>query len=67
MSEDDDEDVPRHSEIKVGAGVAIVLKVDQPTGRTVEGRVDEVLTAGDHHRGVKVRLTDGRVGRVKRL
>ncbi|ORY45023.1 hypothetical protein BCR35DRAFT_34870 [Leucosporidium creatinivorum] len=47
-----------------GTRVKIILKADQPTGRTVEGAVGEVLTRGDHPRGVKVRLQDGRVGRV---
>lgn len=52
---------PRHTQ------VAIVLKPDQGSGREVEGTVLEILTRGDHPRGVKVRLTDGRVGRVQRL
>jgi len=43
----------------------MVLKVDQPTGREVQGFVAEVLTSGDHPRGIKVRLRDGRVGRVQ--
>ena len=42
----------------------IVMKLDQSTGKRVEGVVGEVLTRGDHPRGVKVRLVDGRVGRV---
>ena len=29
--------------------------------------VQDVLTRGDHPRGIKVRLRDGRVGRVQRL
>ena len=44
-----------------------MLKIDQPTGRQVQGIVSELLTRGDHPRGVKVRLRDGRVGRVQRL
>ncbi|KAK1621973.1 hypothetical protein BDP81DRAFT_466453 [Colletotrichum phormii] len=48
-----------------GAGVNIVLKADQPTGRTVSGTVQDVLTRGNHPRGIKVRLADGRVGRVQ--
>lgn len=47
--------------------MSLVLKVDQPTGRQVQGFVAELLTRGDHPRGVKVRLRDGRVGRVQRL
>jgi len=43
------------------------LKQDQGTDRTVQGLVGEKLTRGDHPRGVKVRLRDGRVGRVVRI
>ncbi len=57
--------VPRTTEVIPGAHVSIVLKVDQPTGRQVQGTVRDVLTRGDHHRGIKVRLTDGRIGRVQ--
>ncbi|KAJ5102780.1 hypothetical protein N7532_003309 [Penicillium argentinense] len=59
--------VPPSRSINPGTAVKIVLKADQPTGRTVSGTVGEVLTRGDHPRGVKVRLTDGRVGRVQSL
>ncbi|QDS73090.1 hypothetical protein FKW77_000265 [Venturia effusa] len=50
-----------------GVGVSIVLKIDQPTGRQVQGIVGDVLTSGDHPRGIKVRLQDGRIGRVQQL
>ncbi|GAA5931781.1 uncharacterized protein JCM15063_001566 [Sporobolomyces koalae] len=50
-----------------GTTVSITLKQDQGTDRTVEGIVAERLTKGDHPRGVKVRLRDGRVGRVVRI
>ncbi|KAF2149763.1 hypothetical protein K461DRAFT_217521, partial [Myriangium duriaei CBS 260.36] len=59
--------VPRWNQITSGTSVSIVLKADQPTGRQVQGVVQDLLTRGDHPRGVKVRLTDGRVGRVQRL
>ncbi|KZP08872.1 hypothetical protein FIBSPDRAFT_874125 [Athelia psychrophila] len=59
--------VPTRKSIKPGVGVAIILKRDQPTGRQVDGKVGDVLTSGDHPRGVKVRLVDGRVGRVQKL
>ncbi|KAF3101162.1 hypothetical protein TWF102_004971 [Orbilia oligospora] len=59
--------VPRHSAIHTNTHVSIVLKEDQPTGRQVTGLVADVLTRGDHHRGIKVRLKDGRVGRVQRV
>lgn len=57
--------VPARRAIRIGSTVSIVLKQDQPTGRQVQGTVAEVLTRGDHPRGVKVRLSDGRVGRVQ--
>ena len=41
-------------------------KQDQRTGQTVEGVVAAVLTrSASHPHGIKVRLVDGRVGRVK--
>ncbi|KAK3934518.1 hypothetical protein QBC46DRAFT_75867 [Diplogelasinospora grovesii] len=59
--------VPTTKDVVPGALVEIVLKADQPTGRTVSGTVREVLTRGNHPRGIKVRLADGRIGRVQRL
>ncbi|GAA5875338.1 hypothetical protein JCM16303_000587 [Sporobolomyces ruberrimus] len=50
-----------------GTPVSITLKQDQGTDRTVHGIVQEKLTKGDHPRGVKVRLRDGRVGRIVRI
>ncbi|CAG8088860.1 unnamed protein product [Penicillium olsonii] len=59
--------VPPSRSINPGTPVNIILKADQPTGRTVSGTVSDLLTRGDHPRGVKVRLTDGRVGRVQSI
>ncbi|KAG9527591.1 hypothetical protein KCU93_g5051, partial [Aureobasidium melanogenum] len=59
--------VPNISQVVPGAAVSIVLKADQPTGRQVQGVVQNVLTSGNHPRGIKVRLSDGRVGRVQRM
>lgn len=59
--------VPSAAQVVIGEGVSIVLKVDQPTGRQVQGVVGEVLGRGDHPRGIKVKLIDGRVGRVQRI
>jgi uncharacterized repeat protein (TIGR03833 family) len=59
--------VPTVQQVRPGAFVSIVLKQDQPTGREVQGTVQDLLTRGDHPRGIKVRLTDGRVGRVQRM
>jgi uncharacterized repeat protein (TIGR03833 family) len=60
-------DVPSVHQVVPGAGVSIVLKADQPTGRQVQGIVQDLLTRGNHPRGIKVRLQDGRVGRVQRM
>ncbi|KAF2838911.1 hypothetical protein M501DRAFT_975866 [Patellaria atrata CBS 101060] len=59
--------LPTIQQVVSGAHVSIVLKVDQPTGRQVQGTIAEVLTSGNHPRGIKVRLQDGRVGRVQRM
>ncbi|ROV99040.1 hypothetical protein VMCG_06612 [Cytospora schulzeri] len=59
--------VPTTSQVIPGATVNIVLKADQPTGRTVQGVVRDLLTRGNHPRGIKVRLADGRVGRVQSM
>lgn len=54
--------------IRVGSAVAIVLKKDQPTGTLTWGRVAEILTnSSTHPHGIKVRLTDGSVGRVQQI
>jgi uncharacterized repeat protein (TIGR03833 family) len=55
-------------EIKRGSRVRIVLKQDQRTGKLTEGVVQDILTnSPDHPHGIKVRLTDGAVGRVKEI
>lgn len=59
--------VPTIQQVIPGAAVSIVLKEDQPTGREVQGIVQDVLTKGNHPRGIKVRMRDGRVGRVQRM
>lgn len=59
--------MPKTSQVVPGAPVNIVLKADQRTGRQVTGVVRDVLTRGDHHRGIKVRLADGRIGRVQSM
>jgi uncharacterized repeat protein (TIGR03833 family) len=56
------------SGVKPGAEVLIVLKRDQRTGKLTRGTVKEILTnSPTHPHGVKVRLTDGRVGRVQQV
>ncbi len=56
------------STIKPGMTVLIVLKQDQRTGRLTRGIVKDILTKSPHHpHGIKVRLMDGQVGRVKEI
>lgn len=58
----------QRSEIRPGLAVSIVLKKDQRNGRLTEGIVKDILTSVPFHsRGIKVRLEDGQVGRVKGL
>jgi uncharacterized repeat protein (TIGR03833 family) len=55
-------------DIHPGATVEIVLKKDQRTGRLTRGIVKDLLTKSIHHsRGIKVRLTDGQIGRVQNI
>jgi len=54
--------------IKPGLKVKIVLKKDQRTGQLTEGVVKDLLTSSPkHHRGIKVRLEDGQIGRVQEI
>lgn len=56
------------SNIKPGSRVGIVLKKDQRTGTITHGTVKDLLTKSPTHpHGIKVRLTDGQVGRVKEI
>lgn len=52
-------------DVYAGLEVDIVLKQDQRTGKTTRGIVKDLLTnSSTHPHGIKVRLTDGQVGRV---
>lgn len=54
--------------ISCGDKVLIVLKKDQRSGKLTEGIVKEILTKSPTHpHGIKVRLEDGRIGRVKEI
>ena len=54
--------------IKIGATVKIVLKQDQHSGNLTEGVVKDILTnSRNHPHGIKVRLQNGLVGRVKEI
>ncbi len=60
--------VPRRNEIMPGVRVKIVEKQNQPTGKLTEGIVARLLTSSPTHpHGIKVMLTDGKVGRVQAI
>ena len=55
-------------DIVPGTLVNIVLKADQRSGKLTEGTVKDILTKSSFHpHGIKVRLADGQVGRVKEI
>ena len=55
----------RRSAIKIGSSVSIILKKDQKSQKTTNGIVQDILTNSTNHpHGIKVRLTNGGVGRI---
>lgn len=55
-------------DVLAGLEVDIVLKQDQRTGKRTRGIVKDILTnSATHPHGIKVRLTDGQVGRVQEI
>jgi uncharacterized repeat protein (TIGR03833 family) len=60
--------IPTRAQLKPGLWVCIVLKQNQPTGKLTEGILKDILTSSPTHpHGIKVRLVDGQVGRVKEI
>ena len=56
------------ADIKPGARVQVVQKQDQRSGKLTDGIVKDILTKSPTHpHGIKVRLTTGIVGRVKKM
>ncbi|MCC7559009.1 MAG: YwbE family protein [Methanobacterium sp.] len=55
-------------DVKIGSEVYIVLKKDQRSGKRTKGVVKDLLTRSAFHpHGIKVRLEDGRIGRVQEI
>ena len=53
------------SSLRIGSTVEVIRKQDQRTGKRTRGIVAEILTSSaSHPHGMKVRLSDGTVGRV---
>ena len=60
--------LPTRNDLKAGLRVEIVKKKDQRTGKLTSGMIAEILTSSQSHpHGIKVRLQDGQVGRVKKI
>ncbi|MEZ5196039.1 MAG: YwbE family protein [Bacteroidales bacterium] len=58
----------KRGNIEPGMRVKIVLKSDQRSGKLTDGIVKNLLTKSSHHsHGIKVRLENGMVGRVKEI
>ncbi len=61
-------DGTQRSNIKPGILVRVVQKQDQQSGKITEGIIKDILTNSPNHpRGIKVRLEDNIVGRVKEI
>ena len=60
--------VTKRIDIKPGLRVCIMVKADQQSGKITEGIVKDILTnSATHPHGIKVRLENGKVGRVKEI
>mgnify|MGYP002152325784 CR=1 FL=1 len=58
----------KRADIKPGMTVGIVLKKDQRRGTITKGIIQNILTnSPTHPHGIKVKLTNGQVGRVKEV
>ncbi|CAM4348658.1 YwbE family protein [Lacicoccus alkaliphilus] len=58
----------RRDNIAPGKAVRVVQKQDQRSGKLTEGVVARILTnSATHPHGIKVKLEDGTVGRVKEI
>ena len=61
-------DPKKRINVKAGLKVNIVLKADQRTNKLTQGIVEDILTnSPSHPHGIKVRLQDGQIGRVKEI
>ena len=64
----DNPNPPPRSRIRPGSAVWIIEKENYGTDKYRQGIVQDILTSKENHpRGVKVRLTNGIIGRVQWL
>jgi uncharacterized repeat protein (TIGR03833 family) len=58
----------RRADIRPGIDVLVELTEDKRTGRLTGGKVKEVLTTAPMHpHGIKVKLENGMIGRIKQI
>ena len=58
----------KRADIVPGIRVQVVQKQDQRSGNLTDGIVENILTkSASHPHGIKVRLKNGIVGRVKKI
>jgi uncharacterized repeat protein (TIGR03833 family) len=58
----------RRADIRLGIDVLVELSEDKRTGRLTGGKVKEILTTAPiHPHGIKVRLENGMIGRIKQI
>lgn len=58
----------RRADIRPGIDVMVELTEDKRTGRLTGGKVMEILTSAPMHpHGIKVKLENGLVGRIKQI
>lgn len=61
-------DYPARDRIIIGNTVLVETKENQGTGKFTKGIVDSILTRSQSHpHGIKVKLQDGSIGRVKKV
>ena len=66
MTENENQDGRKRSNIHIGDLVDVVQKQDQGSGKLTRGIVKRILTkSGTHPHGIEVMLESGVVGRVK--
>ena len=58
----------RRADVKEGIAVLVELTEDKRTGKLTGGKVKEVLTSAPiHPHGIKVKLENGLIGRIKKI
>jgi uncharacterized repeat protein (TIGR03833 family) len=58
----------RRADIRPGIDVMVELTEDKRSGRLTGGKVKEILTSAPMHpHGIKVKLENGLVGRIKQI